>query len=419
VIVVDEEHDGSFKQDEGVRYHARDVALVRAQRAGAVCVLGSGTPSLESAAHAERGQYRKLMLTVRPMARPMPSVGIIDLRTFIPDEDAFLSAPLRTAIAETLAAGDQIILFLNRRGFATFVLCRACGHAFRCPNCAVSLTYHRHSDRLSCHYCNFTQRVPETCPSCSTTGSIERKGLGTEKVAAAVAEAFPQARIARLDRDVASGAKIEAVLARVARREVDLLVGTQMVTKGHDFPGVTLVGVLCADTGLNIPDFRASERTFQLLAQVAGRAGRGDRPGRVLIQTYRPEAPAVVAAAAHDYEQFFQAESAERRDLGYPPHGRLIAVRIDGSDEHEVASTAQRLAELAERVAARPELGGAVEVRGPVPAPLARLRGRTRWQIWLRSADRHALRRVARSLTTSEVAGKVRVGLDVDPISAL
>jgi len=419
VIVVDEEHDGSFKQDEGVRYHARDVALVRAQRAGAVCVLGSATPSLESAAHAERGTYRKLTLTERPTARPMPSVEIIDLRKYMPDGEAMLSAPLRAAIGETLVAGNQTILFLNRRGFATFVLCRACGHAFRCPHCSVSLTYHRHSDRLSCHYCGFAQRVPDVCPSCGATETIERKGLGTEKVADAVAAAFPEARVARLDRDVATGAKIEVVLARVARREVDVLVGTQMVTKGHDFPGVTLVGVLCADTGLTLPDFRASERTFQLLAQVAGRAGRGDKPGRVMIQTYRPAAPAVVAAAAHDYARFFAAESAERAELGYPPHGRLIAVRIDGADAQEVEQVAHRLAQLAEAAARRPELAGQVEVRGPVAAPLERLRNRTRWQIWLRSGDRQALRRVARSLLVVEVASTVRVGLDVDPISAM
>jgi primosomal protein N' (replication factor Y) len=419
VLVVDEEHDGSFKQDEGVRYHARDVALVRAQRAGAVCVLGSATPSLESAAHAERGAYRKLTLTQRPTARPMPDVEIIDLRTYQPDSEAMLSAPLRAAIGEALAAGDQTILFLNRRGFATFVLCRACGHAFRCPHCSVSLTYHRHADRLACHYCGYAQRVPEACPGCKAVGTIERKGLGTEKVADAVAAAFPAARVARLDRDVATGAKIEAVLARVARREVDVLVGTQMVTKGHDFPGVTLVGVLCADTGLNLPDFRASERTFQLLAQVAGRAGRGDRPGRVMIQTYRPRSPAVVAAAAHDYASFFAAEMAERADLGFPPHGRLVAVRVDGADAHEVAGAAHRLAELATAAAGRPEIAGKVEVRGPVPAPLERLRNRTRWQVWLRSADRHALRRVARSLLAAELVGAVRVGLDVDPISAM
>ena len=418
VIVVDEEHDGSFKQDEGVRYHARDVALVRAQRVGAVCVLGSATPSLESYAHAERGQYRRLSLTVRPTARPMPEVDIIDLRTHLPDGEAMLSAVLREAIGTALAAGDQVILFLNRRGFATFVLCRACGHSFRCPHCSVSLTYHKHSDRLSCHYCGFQQRVPEACPSCKTVGTIERKGLGTEKIEAALIEAFPAARVARLDRDVASGAKSEAVLARVARREIDLLVGTQMVTKGHDFPGVTLVGVLCADTGLSLPDFRASERTFQLLAQVAGRAGRGERAGRVMIQTYRPTVPAVTAAAAHDYATFFAAESAERAEHGWPPHGRLIQIRIDGADEHVVAGAAKRLADVAIGLAAR-EPNATIDVLGPVPAMIAKLRGRTRWQIVLRGTDRQALRRVARGVGATELAASVRVGLDVDPMSML
>jgi len=419
VIVVDEEHDGSFKQDEGVRYHARDVALVRAQRTGAICVLGSATPSLESYAHAERGAYRLLVLTERPTAQPMPAVDVVDLRTHMPDGDAMLSAPLRKAIGETLAAGDQIILFLNRRGFATFVLCRACGHSFGCPNCAVSLTYHRHSDRLTCHYCSHSARVPDKCPECGGADTIVRKGLGTEKVADAVAAEFPQARVARLDRDTGGGGKVEGLLARVARREVDILVGTQMVTKGHDFPGVTLVGVLCADTGLSIPDFRASERTFQLLAQVAGRAGRGDRPGRVIVQTYRPGAHAVTCAAAHDYASFFRAESAARAELGYPPHGRLVAVRVDGADGSEVAATAQRFAQLADTVARRPELAGTIDVRGPVAAPLERLRGRTRWQIWLRGADRHALRKVARAVLGAEAASGVRVVLDVDPISAL
>ena len=433
VIVVDEEHDGSFKQDEGVKYHARDVALMRALRAGAVCVLGSATPSLESYAHAERGTYRRLALTVRPTARPMPTVEIVDLRTYLPDGEGMLSSPLRIALAETLAAGDQAIIFLNRRGFATFVLCRACGHSFRCPQCSVSLTYHRFSDVMKCHYCGHHERVPDICPGtpasagalhprpgkgCGKTGTIERKGLGTEKVADAIAAEFAPARVARLDRDVASGPRIEAVLARVARREVDILVGTQMVTKGHDFPGVTLVGVLCADTGLNLPDFRASERTFQLLAQVAGRAGRGDRPGRVIVQTYRPTSTAVVAAAAHDYAQFFAAETVERESLGYPPHGRLIAIRIDGTNAGEVQRTAERLAQLAELIAQKPENAG-VEIRGPVAAPLEKLRARTRWQIWLRAADRHALRRVARATVTAEVASAIRISLDVDPISAM
>jgi primosomal protein N' (replication factor Y) len=416
IIVVDEEHDGSFKQDEGVRYHGRDVALTRAQRAGAVCVLGSATPSLESFAAAKAGRYRLLSMPDRATARPLPTVDVVDLRTYLPDGEAMLSAPLAAALTETLAAGDQAILFLNRRGFATFVMCRGCGHAFRCPHCSVSLTYHQFSDRMMCHYCGFAQRVPEACPSCKSKGTIERKGLGTEKVAEAVAARFPGARVARLDRDVASGARAEAVLAKVARREVDVLVGTQMVTKGHDFPGVTLVGVLLADMGLSMPDFRASERTFQLLTQVAGRAGRGDRAGRVIIQTYKPEAAAVACASRHDYEGFFAAEAETRAELGYPPHGRVAAVRIDGPDEARVVEEARRLGALALAVARG---AGEIDVRGPVEAPLKRLRGRTRWQLWLRSADRAALRRVVRALASAEVAPQIRVGVDVDPVSAM
>ena len=446
IIVIDEEHDGSFKQDDGVRYHARDVALVRAQRLGVPCILGSATPSLESFWQAQRSVYTLLTMTQRPTARPMPQVEIVDLRKYMPDGDDLLSAPLAAAIAETLASQMQAILFLNRRGFATFVLCRACGHSFRCPHCAVSLTYHQSSDRMLCHYCGFAQRVPEVCPKCATRGAIERKGLGTEKIAETLATRFPTARIARLDRDVAAGAKAETILAQVARRQVDILVGTQMVTKGHDFPGVTLVGVLCADTGLNLPDFRASERTFQLLSQVAGRAGRGDSPGRVLIQTFRPTAVAVVAAAAHDYQAFYDSETASRGELGYPPSGRLIAVRIDGPEPAAVISTAARLGAVAIRTAAEIAReqgggmqasgiqglqglqaagasgglgGGSVEVLGPVAAPLERLRGRTRWLIWLRGAQRQALRRVARAVAATEPDRGVRVGLDVDPISAL
>jgi primosomal protein N' (replication factor Y) len=415
VIVVDEEHDGSFKQDEGVRYHGRDVALVRAQRAGAVCVLGSATPSLESYAAAVAGRYRLVELVTRPTGGTLPSVEVIDLRRYQADREAMVSAPLHAALTETLAAGDQAIVFLNRRGFATFILCRACGHACRCQACAVSLTYHQASDRLHCHYCGHSERVPERCAKCGAD-AIDRKGLGTERVAAALAERFPNARVARLDRDVAAGAAAEAVLARVARREVDLLVGTQMVTKGHDFPGVTLVGVLCADLALGLPDFRASERTFQLLTQVAGRAGRGQRPGRVLIQTYQPEADAIACAAGHDYATFFARESAHRAELDYPPTGRVCAVRIDGRDPAVVAAAAERVAAMA--VAAARSVDDAVVVRGPTPAPLARLRGRTRWQVWLRSRDRGALRRVIRSVLTVEATGAT-VAVDVDPLSTL
>jgi primosomal protein N' (replication factor Y) len=422
IIVVDEEHDTSFKQDEGVRYSARDVALVRAQRAGGVCVLGSATPSLESFHAAESGRYTLLSLPERPTPRPLPEVELVDLRTYRAETEAMLTAPLSQAIDATLARGEQVILFLNRRGFDTFVLCRACGHAFRCEQCSVSLTYHRARDFLLCHYCGYHRRVPETCPACSRAGTILRKGLGTEKVATAVAERFPGARVGRLDRDVATGARIGEILGRMARRELDILVGTQMVTKGHDFPGVTLVGVLCADTGLSLPDFRASERTFQLLTQVAGRAGRGDQPGRVLIQSYRTDAVAVATAAQHDYLGFYQAERTSRQELGYPPFGHLVALRLDGPDARAVEQAARALADRALALSVR--LG--VSVLGPAEAPLARLKGRTRWHLWLRAATRKPLRSLVRTILRGDPDGApafqppgVRITVDVDPVSAL
>jgi primosomal protein N' (replication factor Y) len=419
IVVVDEEHDPSFKQEDGVRYNARDVALVRAQRAGAVCVLGSATPSLESYAHALAGRYRLLELAGRAHARPLPSVELVDLRVYQPDEASLLTAPLADALAATLAAGDQAIVFLNRRGFSTFVVCVSCGHGFRCRQCSVALTYHRAGERMRCHHCGHDERLPEACPKCHAT-TVRRFGVGTERVEEALRARFPGARVARLDRDTASGAGLGRVLAQVARREVDILVGTQMVTKGHDFPGVTLVGVLLADSGLALPDFRSAERTFQLLTQVAGRAGRGERPGRVLVQTYAPEHHAVACAQTHDYRAFYAAEVAARAELGYPPHGRVIAVRLDGPDEGEVRAAA---AALAARAA---ELGSAVSVLGPAEAPLKRLRGRVRWHLWAKHAaspeGRAALRTFVRRLVARAEANAesaVRVTVDVDPLSAL
>jgi primosomal protein N' (replication factor Y) len=397
------------------------VALVRAQRAGALCVLGSATPSMESFHAADSGRYQLLRWPERATARPVPEIELIDLRVYKPETDAMLTAPLSEAIHETLERKEQVILFLNRRGFDTFVLCRACGQAFRCTQCSVSLTYHRAQDRLLCHYCGFAQRVPETCPKCSAQGAIARKGLGTEKIADAVAQRFVGARVARMDRDVAGGARAAAVLKKVAAREVDILVGTQMVTKGHDFPGVTLVGVLWADTALSLPDFRASERTFQLLTQVAGRAGRGDVPGRVLIQSYRPEAPAIATAARHDYEGFFRTESAGRKELGYPPFGHLVALRVDGRDPMDVAKAAHELSHRALSACRHFDALEQIAILGPSEAPLARLKGRSRWHIWLRAGDRKVLRRVVRAVMRpegEEFAG-VRVLVDVDPVSAL
>ncbi|MCP4446320.1 MAG: primosomal protein N' [Myxococcales bacterium] len=416
MIVVDEEHDSSFKQEEGVRYHARDVALVRAKKAGAVCVLGSATPSLESYYGTEVGRLELLELPKRATGKPLPDVELVDLRRNKPDKESMLTAPLATAIEETLNAGDQIILFLNRRGFDTFVTCTACGHAFRCRSCSVSLTYHRFRARLMCHYCAHEEALPRACPECDAQDSISRRGFGTEKITDAVAARFPNAKVERLDRDVASGAAIQSVLGRVARREVDILVGTQMVTKGHDFPGVTLVGVLCADTGLSLPDFRASEKTFQLLTQVAGRAGRGKKSGRVLVQSYRCDALAIKTAAQHDFDAFYAGEVRDRADLSYPPHGYLVAIRLDGANASAVIRQARRLSDAARR--AGTERG--VSVLGPAEAPLAKLKGRTRWHLWLQASERKTLRATVHDvLAANDPPAGVRVAIDVDPVSAL
>ncbi len=416
IIVVDEEHDSSFKQEEGVRYHARDVALVRARDAGAVCVLGSATPSLESFHGTQVGRLGLLPLPQRATGKPLPEVDVIDLRRNKPDKDSMLTAPLVKAIESTLHEGDQVILFLNRRGFDTFVMCTACGHAFRCRRCSVSLTYHRYRERLMCHYCAHEEALPHTCPKCDATDAISRRGFGTEKITDAVANRFPAAKVERLDRDVASGASIASVLGRVARREVDILVGTQMVTKGHDFPGVTLVGVLCADTGLSLPDFRASEKTFQLLTQVAGRAGRGEKSGKVLIQSYRCDALAIQAASRHDFDGFYAGEVRDREDLGYPPHGYLIAIRVDGANVGAVIRHARDLADAARKSAS---VHG-VSVLGPAEAPLAKLKGRSRWHLWLRASARNTLRATVRQLMlANDPPSGVRVAIDVDPVSAL
>ena len=417
VVVVDEEHDPSFKQEEGVRYHGRDLALVRAQQAGALAILGSATPSLESAYNVTRGRFQRLSLPERATPRPLPEVTIVDLRRHPPGPDGLLSAPLGDALGAALAAGEQSILFLNRRGFSTVMLCRACGQVVRCENCVVSMTYHRGRGRLVCHYCGRTTPVPELCPSCHSP-RVERLGTGTERVEAIVRERFPDARVARLDRDTAgSGAArdLDAILRRMQAGEIDLLVGTQMVTKGHDFPGVTLVGVLQPDQGMDLPDFRATERTFQLLEQVSGRAGRGERPGRVIIQTYRPEHAAITAVVEHDYQGFVRQELDERRATGYPPFTRMIALRLDARDPAQAKAGATTAA-----VAAASAGGAAVRVRGPAEAPLGRLRGRARWQVWLSSQDRGALAAAARAAARAiKAGGDLRLTVDVDPQSVL
>ncbi len=420
LVVVDEEHDPSFKQEEGVRYQARDMALLRASRAGATCVLGSATPSLESEHLARTGKLGRLVLPARARAEAvLPQVVTVDLRSTGPGPsgDRRISLPLHRRLAETLARGEQAILFLNRRGFAPSVVCEGCGAIAMCHLCSVALTFHR-GGSLRCHYCDHEEAQRKKCFSCGSD-KLTLEGAGTERLEETVAKAFPDARVARIDRDVAAGARAEAVFERLRRREIDILIGTQMVAKGHDLPDVTLVGVINADAALSMPDFRASERTFQLLVQVAGRAGRAERKGAVLLQTRDPAHPAVALAKDHDVEGFADRELRLRAELGYPPFARLALVRVDAPHEDPAREAAEALGRVAQHAAeSRP---GDVDVLGPAPAPISRLRGRYRFRLLLKARSRPPLRAVLFALTEAipRVGRNVRVVVDVDPVSML
>lgn len=420
LVVVDEEHDGSFKQEDGFRYHARDMALLRAAREGAVVVLGSATPSLESYALARQGRLGLLELVERATGQSLPEVELVDLKRHknTPSRHPLLTGPVHHALLDCVARGEQAIVFLNRRGFAPALKCTDCGEQVECPSCSVALTEHRREGTLRCHYCDFRMPVLERCPACEI-GELERVGAGTERIEDALADVLPGARIERLDRDRTTHERIEDVLDRMARREIDVLVGTQMVTKGHDLPGVTLVCVLSGDQSLAFPDFRASERTFQLLAQVAGRAGRADKPGKVLVQGYQPEHPAILAASRHDYHAFVRRELRDREELGYPPFARLVAIRADAASEALAKETIDALARVARR---QPQVeSGLVEVLGPAPAPIARIAARHRFRVLLRSRDRKAVRAVAAAVLAriEEGVAPARASLDVDPVSML
>ena len=412
ILVVDEEHDASYKQQEGFRYNARDLALLRGQMAGACVLLGSATPSLASFRRARDGGMGMLRLSERPKERPMPAVELVDMSRHPRAE--ILSEPVRTALAAVLTRGEQAMVLLNRRGFAPFLLCQECGQSFRCPNCEITLTYHQKIRLIRCHYCDYAERPPEQCPRCGGR-HIEPAGAGTERLEEDLRALFPQARIARMDRDSLSrkGAH-EALAGSMREGEIDILVGTQMIAKGHDFPGVTLVAVVNADDSLNFPDFRSAERTFALLSQVAGRAGRAERPGQVFIQTYAPEHYALSCAATHDYEGFFACDIAFRKELDYPPFGYLANLVFSGNDEKKVASEAQRLASELCRMA------GEAQVLGPAPCPLARLRGKSRVQLLLKAATRPAMRRLLTLLQQQrKVASGVGLTVDVDPMDML
>jgi primosomal protein N' (replication factor Y) (superfamily II helicase) len=414
LIVVDEEHDPSYKQEDGVAYQARDMAVLRASIAQIPIVLVSATPSLETVVNVSRGRYQRVHLPRRHAAAELPRVELVDMRRERTEPGRFLSPPLAAALGETLAAGEQALLFLNRRGYAPLTLCRACGYRFRCPNCTAWLVEHRFTHRLVCHHCGYSALVPALCPECLATGALVPCGPGVERLQEEVAARFPQARTALMVSDLLPGPRAAAELAEaMTEHRYDVLIGTQIVAKGHHFPMLTLVGVVDADLGLVGGDLRAGERTYQLLHQVAGRAGRAERPGRALLQTYMPEQPVMQALAAGDRDRFLAAEAAARRGAGLPPFGRLAALILSAPDTDAADFAAQALARAA------PQMPG-VSVLGPAPAPLAILRGRHRQRFLVKAARNVNIQAVLRDwLGRVRLSGAARLQVDIDPYSFL
>lgn len=416
LIILDEEHEGSYKQDTAPRYHARSVALRRAKLEGAKVILGSATPSVETFYRAQTGEITRLDLPHRVSGRPLPPVELVDMREELrAGNRKIFSRALLSALREHLGRGEQAILLMNRRGYASFVLCRSCGEAITCPSCSVSLTYHKDHDRLRCHLCNFAASNPERCPSCRSP-FIKYFGAGTQQVAEVAAQLLPEARILRLDRDTTTRKDSHRrILEAFASGEANVLIGTQMVAKGLDLPRVSLVGVVAADVALNLPEFRASERSFQLITQVAGRAGRADLPGRVIVQTYAPEHPSLRFARTHDYDGFFVQELADREALGYPPFRRLVHV-VFSAETPEAAWAAAEAA--GDRLRDTEDL----EVLGPAEAPIALIRGRYRVRILLKAEEveiaRRALQAALRPGQLPRASG-LRVVVDVDPNALL
>lgn len=415
IIVVDEEHEASFKQTDGLRYNARDLALVRGQHAQAVVLLGSATPLITSRYAAQQGKLGYLSLPERVAGRPLPEVSLITSRL---TAEQPLSPELLQALATTLERKEQSLIFLNRRGYASVLTCPSCGADLQCPNCSVTLTYHRQRRISLCHYCDYQVPAPCICPACEEP-ELKEMGVGTERVEHELQQQFPTARIARMDSDTTSGKGGHSrVLDKVRNHEVDILVGTQMIAKGHDFPGITLVGVLQAEGSLYLPDFRACERTFQVLSQVIGRAGRGELGGRVLLQAGQPDHYSISSAAIHDFEGFYQQELDFRQELGYPPFGHLAAILLSASHEATLLAAADQAAGLAQEI--KHTLGLRTEVLGPAPAPLYRLRGRFRYQILLKDSTRPNLRKLVMACKrTLQLPHTVRLAYDIDPVDLL
>ncbi len=418
IIIVDEEHDLSYKQNETPRYHARDVAIMRAHFENAVCVLGSATPSIETYFKSEASKFVRLDLTRRATSSPLPEVRVIDMRAETREVggEVILARALDEAVHDRVTRGEQVILLLNRRGFAPFVLCPKCGWVAQCADCNVSYTYHASGAFMSCHYCGARAEVPSLCGVCGFNPLLFL-GTGTQKVEQHLMKAFSGARIERMDADTTAGKGGHAkILGRFAAGQIDILIGTQMIAKGHDYPGVTLVGVLNADTGLSIPDFRAAEQSFQLLTQVAGRAGRGDRPGTVFVQTYRPNHYAVQCAAGHDYHAFFDREMRERRQAGYPPFRRMVNLAVEAEDPLVAEKYAARLSRNArDIIQAGPP--GAIQILGPAPAAVFRVKKKYRWNLAMLCRSARTLNDAARAIRdafTAEAQGS-GASLKVDP----
>ena len=443
LIVVDEEHDSSYKQEEGVRYNGRDVAVVRGKLSACPVILGSATPAIESYQNSLDGRYRLLEITQRVQQRPLPFIETIDLRSNVystpepdggglssrknsfptqqADKHRLISDRLAGLLRENYEASRQSLIFLNRRGFSNFLQCTLCGHVLRCSYCSVTLTLHREQKSVCCHHCNFRRRATQLCPGCGNL-TLCGVGAGTEQIEEALHRLVPRARIARMDRDTTSKRGSHAALIRSWERgEIDIMVGTQMITKGHDVTGVTLVGALLADLSLNLPDFRAGERTFQLLSQVAGRSGRGDDPGTVIIQTYAPDHYAMQHLIKHDYKGFFTSETEYRRALNYPPFSRLVSLKLDGPKIDEVEVKARMLgAALRDRAGKNPHDRDRIEILGPAPAPIQKLRNRYRWQLLLKGKQSSSLLELAKQARVALPRSRaIRLHIDVDPYNML
>ncbi|MBT3181258.1 MAG: primosomal protein N' [Deltaproteobacteria bacterium] len=438
-IVVDEEHDGSYKQDDGFTYHARDAAVMRAHMEGACTILGSATPSLESLSNVKNGKYSKLELPLRTKNASLPSIELVDMRRdrikkkAEPSEGMrrmselqSLSPELYDAIDDTLKASEQVLLYVGRRGFASSVQCTACGEVFTCPNCDIALTAHRQSKIsggvLTCHYCDYHINTPSACKSCGSEELIPL-GYGTERLEGEIADFFPNARIARLDSDIISKPSLRRkILDDMRRGKIDILIGTQMITKGHDFPSITLVGVISADLTLAIPDFRSAEKTFQLITQVSGRAGRGSRPGRVIIQTRQPEHYSFLAASNHDCDEFTNSELIHREEMFYPPFSRLANIRLSSTSKELASKSAGDVAKKLDEILRGMNRETNIRILGPAPAIIEKLRGRYRWQILIKAPNPALLTSFlsgVHSKIKRLVPSKVRINIDVDPVNMM